>query len=291
MKHDARGRGSKFLLLLFVGAVYLLGWTAAAQAAPERTSPWWLPLPENVSTFGHKVDGLFWMIFYVTGFFFILTEVALIWFVFRYRRRQGEKATFIHGNRMAEIIWTVIPGVILFSMAVYSAGPWSEIKRQIPPEDQALVIEVMARQFEWHARYPGPDGKFGAVKLELAGAENPFGRDEDDPAGKDDIVTINDLHIPVGRKILIKLGSRDVIHSFFLPHMRVKQDALPGTTIPVWFEATRSGEYELACAELCGLGHYKMRGLLTVHSKEEFESWLKEQAGALPSRPVAAREQ
>lgn len=238
---------------------------------------WLVPLPNNVSTYGNKIDGLFWMIFYVTGFFFIITEIALLWFVFRYKAKENKKSFFTHGNRLVEIIWTVIPGIILFLMAVYSAGPWAAIKKDMPNEKEAVVIEVMARQFAWFFRYPGEDKKFGGTVLSLVTGGDPFGRKEDDPNGKDDFVTMNEFFVPVGKKVLLKLQTRDIIHSFFVPNLRVKQDAVPGMVIPVWFEATKTGQYEIACAELCGVGHTMMRGMLTVQSQEEFNEWLNQQ--------------
>ena len=127
---------------------------------------WWLvPLPQDVSTYGNKIDSLFWMIFYVTGFFFLVTEVALLWFIFRYKAKDNKKGFFTHGNRLIEIIWTIIPGIILFLMAVYSAGQWAAIKKDMPKEQDVIVVEIMARQFAWFARYPGKDGKFGATDI------------------------------------------------------------------------------------------------------------------------------
>lgn len=238
---------------------------------------WLVPFPQDVSTYGNKIDGLFWIIFYVTGFFFLITEVALLWFIFRYKAKDNKKAFFTHGNKLVEIIWTVIPGIILFSMAVYSAGPWAAIKKDMPKEKDAVVIEIMARQFAWFARYPGKDGKFGATDTSLVTGGDPFGRKEDDPYGKDDVVTMNDIHVPVDKKVLLKLQTRDVIHSFFVPNLRIKQDTVPGMVIPVWFEVTKTGQYEIACAELCGIGHTMMRGILTVQKQEEFNEWLSRQ--------------
>ena len=141
---------------------------------------------------------------------------------------------------------------------------------------------MVAEQFAWNIHYPGADGVFGTTRLDLVDAEfNPLGLDRDDPYAVDDITTINQLHIPVNKPVLIQLSSKDVIHSFALPVMRVKQDAVPGMEIPVWFVPIKIGNWEIACAQLCGLGHYRMRGFLTVESAEDYEAWLAAEAEKL----------
>jgi cytochrome c oxidase subunit 2 len=240
--------------------------------------PW---LPPNVSTFGNEIDSLFYLVLIVTGIAFVLTEVALVYFVIRYRRRDGQKATYVHGNHRLEIAWTLVAIFAFFGLALIQFPTWWAIKGSTPPEDKSILVEVTARQFEWHVRYPGPDGKFGKVDSALISTANPLGLDPNDPAVKDDIIApVNSLHVPVNQNILIFLKSRDkdfkeVIHSFFVPQLRLKQDALPGQTIKVWFNAIRTGSYELACAQLCGLGHYRMRAMLTVETQEQFDAWLQ----------------
>lgn len=216
--------------------------------------------PENVSTYGAQIDRLFFIILWVTGAMFALVEGALLWFLIRYRHRDGKPATYIHGNRLVEIIWTVIPALIVIYLAFSSQQAWSQIHGEPPPHQ--LEVEVKAEQFAWNIRYPGPDGRFDTA---------------------DDVETINQLHIPVGQVVLVHLKSKDVIHSFFLPEFRLKNDTVPGITGRVWLEATRPGQFEIVCAELCGLGHYRMRGFLTIESPETFQAWLEqtkaEQAG------------
>ncbi|MFN2386900.1 MAG: cytochrome c oxidase subunit II [Thermoanaerobaculia bacterium] len=231
--------------------------SVAALLLPAAASaiPFWLRLPENVSTFGGKIDGLFWLITWITGVIFILVEVVLVWFLFRYRHREGRKARYTHGNNRLEVIWTIIPAFICVVLALLSRRAWAEIKQSMPPD--AMAIEVTGEQFAWNIRYPGPDGRLSTP---------------------DDLVTLNQMHVPVGRPVVISLRSKDVIHSFFLPEFRVKQDAVPGMTTRIWFEATRVGNWEIACAELCGLGHYRMKGFITVDSPEDFQKWLAEQA-------------
>jgi cytochrome c oxidase subunit 2 len=240
--------------------------------------PW---LPSDASTFGPDIDRLFYLILAATGIAFVLTEGALILFIARYRRRQDRKAVPIHGNRRLEITWTLGAVVLFAGLAFIQQGTWSYIKQRFPPEDQSVLVEVTAKQFEWHVRYPGTDRRFGQVDDALISRENPLGVVAEDPAAQDDIIApVNTLHVPVNQDIIVYLRSRDlgfkqVIHSFFVPQLRVKQDAVPGQTIKVWFNAIQTGAYEIACAELCGLGHYRMRATVTVETPEAFEAWLQ----------------
>jgi cytochrome c oxidase subunit 2 len=213
---------------------------------------------ENVSTFGNEVDSLYFLVLYITGAAFILVEGLLIYFLIRYRHREGRRAGYTHGNRRVEALWTVVPGVMLFGLAVYQYGAWTQIKIDLPPEDDSVVFAVAGEQFEWYATYPGADGELGT---------------DDDVAAP-----ANVIHVPVNQPVIIYLTARDVLHSFFVPVLRLKQDAVPGATIRLWFEATQTGEYEIVCAELCGLGHYRMRGFLTVESEADFQAWLAEMA-------------
>jgi len=210
-------------------------------------------LPEDVSTFGSEIDFLFYVIYYITGGAFILVTVLMILFLILYRHREGRRATYSHGNTALEITWTVIPAVVFIALSFMSVSSWGKIKSHAPASD--FQLQVTAKQFNWEAVYPGPDGKF---------------------ATEDDLQIDNDIHVPVSKVIRIILKSKDVIHSFFLPNLRVKQDAVPGRDILVWFEATKPGKYELPCAELCGFGHSGMRGWLYVHTPEEYAAWAKE---------------
>ena len=161
--------------------------------------------------------------------------------------------------------------------------------RALPSASEALVVQVTGEQFAWNIHYPGPDGVFGRTDIKLLDLQsNPLGLDRDDPAAKDDVTTLNQLYLPVNKPIIVRLRSKDVIHSFGVPEFRVKQDAIPGLTIPIWFVPTvttaemrtRTGnpefQYEIACAQLCGLGHARMRGFVTVQTAEEFQTWLDE---------------
>lgn len=210
-------------------------------------------LPENVSTFGEDIDFLFYLIYYITAAVFLLVTVLMVLFLVKYRYQEGRRAVYTHGNTVLEIVWTVVPAFILIMLSFMSAKTWGNIKASQPPED--VQVHVIGQQFEWLIRYPGPDGKFET---------------------EDDLELRDDLNVPVNKVVLITLRSNDVIHSFFLPNLRLKQDAVPGRDIPVWFKATKPGRYELPCAELCGVGHSGMRGWLTVHSEEDYKAWIKE---------------
>jgi cytochrome c oxidase subunit 2 len=237
----------------------------AAFARSAAALPRWMQLPEGVSSYAGEIDGLFRLILWITGVIFVVVEALLLFFDFRYRHREGRRALYTHGNNRLEVIWTIVPAVICVLLALLSKAAWAEIKQRMPAN--ALQIEVTAEQFAWNIRYPGPDGKFGTA---------------------DDIVSLNQLHFPVGRPVVATLRSKDVIHSFFLPEFRVKQDAVPGMTSRIWFDATRTGQWEIACAELCGLGHYRMKGSVTVETPEEFDKWLASQAPAPESAQVTA---
>ena len=214
-----------------------------------------MKLPENVSTYGGRIDSLFYLILWITGIIFIVVEAVLLFFLFRYRHREGRPAHYTHGSNRLEVIWTIVPAVICVVLALLSRRSWADIKQNMPKG--AMHVEITAEQFAWNIRYPGPDGNLNSA---------------------DDVVTLNQLHFPVGRPLIVTLHSKDVIHSFFLPEFRVKQDAVPGMTTRIWLEATRTGHWEITCAELCGLGHYRMKGFVTVQTVEEFERWLAETA-------------
>ncbi len=161
-------------------------------------------------------------------------------------------AEFTHGSHNLEVTWTLIPAAALLFIAIMQMSAWEEAKMKKP--HRPALARVTARQFEWRIQYPGPDGQLDT---------------------SDDLFTVNELAIPVDEEVVIDLESMDVLHSFFLPNMRVKQDAVPGSTIPVWFKSTRAGEYDIVCAELCGWGHYKMKGRLLVLTRPEYEKWLE----------------
>jgi cytochrome c oxidase subunit 2 len=226
-------------------------------------------LPPGVSTYSGQIDWLFYLIYYVTTATFFAVQLTLLAFAFKYRYDPNRRATYTHGNTTLEIIWTVIPAVMLAALALMSRNTWAEIKWRQPPSD--YTIQVTAKQFNWEIAYPGPDGQFNT---------------------DDDVVMDNDFHVPVNRTVRVRLRSRDVIHSFFVPVFRLKQDAVPGREIPVWFKATKTSKdagfpngYEVPCAELCGFGHSGMLGHVVVDDEATYDAWAKEHGvgAAVPS--------
>jgi cytochrome c oxidase subunit 2 len=247
---------------------------------------WWLP-PQG-STFAQPIDTMFTWILIITGITFVLVEVGLIWFIFAYRERPGRKAFYTHGSTSAEIIWTAIPAVTMVILGIMSNGLWVKIKGRNSVPANAYPIGVYAKQFEWWFTYPGADGKLGRVSPALVDKNtNPTGRDPADPAGTDDIVVRNQLHVPVGRPVVAFLTAEDVIHSFYVPEFRVRQDVVPGMEIKSWFEATVPGTYELGCSQLCGLGHYKMRAQVTVHTQADYDAWLQQRTAQAQGGPTS----
>jgi cytochrome c oxidase subunit 2 len=226
---------------------------------------WWLP--ENVSTYGRDIDWLFELIYYITGITAILVFATMLVFLVMYKDRPGRRARYTHGNTTLEIVWTVVPSLILVILTFLSAPAWSKIKIQPPPASD-FVVQVTAKQFNWQVTYPGADGKFGTA---------------------DDKTLLDEMHVPVNKVVHVNLRSQDVIHSFFVPQFRMKQDAVPGREIVQWFEATKTGKYELPCAELCGFGHSGMRGWIYVHTPDDYTKWAAENLTAAAA-PAAADE-
>jgi cytochrome c oxidase subunit II len=224
-------------------------------------------LPHGASTFAPGIDRLYYIILVITAIAFVLVEVGIIWFSIKYRQRPGRKAHYTHGNATAEIIWTAIPAVTVVALGIMSAGLWNRIKGRNSVPADAIAYGVKAKQFEWNVTYHGADGQLGTG---------------------DDFIIRNQLHVPVNKPILVNLEAEDAIHSFFVPAFRLKQDAVPGMKIRVWFQATEAGAFELACAELCGLGHYRMRAMVTVHTQEDYDKWLADQV-AQRAQTVASR--
>ncbi len=258
----------------------------------------WLGLPALAAAKGAQIDNLigwthlFMLVLFVGwgGFF--------LYCIIRFRRSRNPVANYTgvtsHSSSYLEIGVAVVEAVLLLG---FSIPLWAARVDHPPSESEALVVEATGEQFAWNLHYAGPDRKFGRTDIKLIDLQsNPLGLDRSDPAAKDDVTTVNQLYLPVNRPIIVRLRSKDVIHSFNVPEFRVKQDAVPGFTIPIWFvpdvttaemrARTGNGEfqYEIACAQLCGLGHYRMRGFITVLSADEFQKWMddriKEQSEA-----------
>ena len=212
---------------------------------------WWLP--DQVSSFGGDIDYLFYLILAMVAFFFLLTEAVLVYAIFAYSKKRREKATFSHGNHRLELLWTAVPAVLLLVIAFSQMGTWAEIKFRGDLPTEQPIAHVWASQFDWRFQYAGEDGSFGTM---------------------DDVEVPFEFVVPAGERVVFHLHSRDVLHSFSVPEFRLKQDAVPGMVIPVWFQVDEPGTYDLVCMELCGWGHYKMAGRVRVVPRAEYDQWI-----------------
>ncbi len=248
----------------------------------EKNYGWWLPI--DASAHGHQIDLLLNILNVVIAVLFLGWLTFLLYTLFRFRARPGHKADYHEKHfKLPTYLEIGIVTLEVLLLAAFSVPIWYHLKKDIPKSSDTVLIRVVAQQFAWNIHYPGTDGVFGRVDMKLMDSSNPLGLDRSDPAAKDDIVTINQLHVPVGRPVSIQLSSKDVIHSFDLPVMRIKQDAIPGYVAPVWFEAKKTGNFEIACSQLCGLGHYRMRGFFIVDTPEDFKKWMDERAAEAAS--------
>jgi cytochrome c oxidase subunit 2 len=273
-----------------LGIVAALAVTALARTA-HAADPWNL-MPESASAEADEIDGLTYLILWITGVTFVLVEGLLVVFLFKYKRKPGQKSKYTHGNHAVEMAWTVTPAAILVFLALYQMNLWIELKKPRPEKNDAPTkVQILAKQFEWNFRYPGPDGIFGP-----------------DKDGKvDDRLTVAALVVPVNHPVNAELRSMDVIHSFFLPNFRFKQDAVPGLTIPFWFKPTKLSAdrkhadgrpmmnrneppqqihyWDIVCAELCGNLHTTMGAQLYVVSDADFAKWQND-ASSVPGLPA-----
>ena len=238
------------------------------------------------SEHGALIDSMFnWSVFW-TGIVFLVTQVLLFWFAFKYRGTKTRKAFFYPDNLKLEVAWTVIPTIVLVGLAIVGIQSWYTIFKEMP--EGTMIVEVTGKQFDWIIRYPGKDGKLGDKLYTEITPENQLGQLWNDKKNHDDIFT-NELHLVVGKPVLVKINARDVLHSFYLPHFRVKMDAVPGMptqfgftpteTTELLIERTNNPDFEfiLACAELCGSSHFAMSKTVIVETQEEFDEWISKQ--------------
>ncbi len=237
-----------------------------------------LGLPVQASAHAAELDNMTVLVHWLMFVLFIGWGLFFIYVLFRYRKAANPRADYNGAkgkiSKGLEIAVVVVEMILLL---FYAIPAWARRVRDFPPENQATVVHVIGEQFAWNVHYPGPDGKFGRTRPELVSADNPIGLDRTDPDAKDDVTTINQLNLPVDKPVLVHLSSKDVIHSFGLYEMRVKQDAIPGMSIPVWFTPTRVGDYEITCSQLCGLGHFRMRGFVTIQTAADYDKWMADQ--------------
>ncbi len=239
-------------------------------------------LPPAASSHAAAIDGVMTLVHLLMLVLFVGWGTYFVFVLIRFRRRRNPHAN-PDGARgkyaLATEIGVVVAEAIL--LVIFALPLWFDRTAAQPNPDSAVVIRVVAEQFAWNVHYPGADGRFGETKIALVTPTNPLGLDRASPFGKDDIVVLSQMHLPINRPVIIQLSSKDVIHSFGVPAMRVKQDATPGLVTPVWFTPTMAGQFEIACSQLCGLGHYRMLGVITVESEEAFRRFLSEEAAAV----------
>lgn len=260
------------------------------------------------SVHGTRLDSMFNITLFFTGIVFVITQILLFYFSYKYQAREGQKALYIsHDNRL-EVLWTAVPAVVMAFLVISGLDAWNEVMADVKEGEEVIEIEATGYQFAWHLRYPGADGKLGTRNYKLIDGTNPLGQDWTDSKNHDDLHP-GEIVLPVGKKVRVRITARDVLHNFYLPHFRVKMDAVPG--MPTYFVFTPSKtteeyrqelkkypeyqvpsdpsnpksdplwktfEYELACAELCGSGHYSMRRIVRIVSEEEYQKWLTEQS-------------
>jgi cytochrome c oxidase subunit II len=222
--------------------------------------------PHDISEHGRVIDQLFMFILWLTGIIFIITEGALFYFTWKYdARTNAEPVKFSHGSHTLEVVWTILPAVTLLFIAIYQMNAWADAKIRKP--NVPVTAEITGRQFNWDVRYPGPDGELYTP---------------------DDIIrTDGQIHLPANEEVLLVIKAADVLHSFFLPNIRMKQDVVPGMEQYMWFKARETGEFDIVCAELCGWGHYKMKGRVTFEPREDYEKWLKEKSAEQNAMTIA----
>ncbi|MEM6845161.1 MAG: cytochrome c oxidase subunit II [Bacteroidota bacterium] len=235
------------------------------------------------SEHGVVTDRLFWITMAVTGFIFVLTHILLFYFSYRYQYKETNRALFYPDNSKLEVIWTVIPAIVLSVLVFSGWKAWTDITAKAP--DDSEVIEVMGYQFGWAIRYPGSDNQLGEYDYRLIDATNTAGIDFTDRASFDDFTSGTEIHVPKGKPVLFKIRARDVLHSVYVPEFRLKQDAVPGMPTRFWFEATKTTaemreelddpdfNYNIYCTEVCGRGHFSMRLRLIVDEPEEYQAW------------------
>jgi len=257
-------------------------------------------MPFNASAHGSDVDQLMWWVHALMAILFVGWGLYFLYVLFRFRAKKNPVASY-EGSKSKFSTYVEV-GVAIFEavlLIVYAVPAWAFRVSDFPSEAEAVRVRVVAQQFAWNIHYPGADGVFGRTDPHLVGPSNVIGLDHADPAASDDIVKLNQMSLPVDKPVLIYLSTLDVIHSFFLPQMRIKQDAIPGMVIPIWFQAAattppsadnpaRKEVWNIACAQLCGNSHYRMKGTYEVLSQEDFETWLADNAPKPPAPAPAA---
>jgi len=269
----------------------IIGGIAALWSSISYFDTYTVPI---ASEHGIKTDGMFWITMWITGAAFVLTHILLFYYAFKYRFKKDSKAMYYPDNHKLELLWTVVPAIVLTVLILYGLKVWNGITGPAPKDVE--VVEVMGAQFAWRVRYPGADNNLGTFDYRKIDDANAFGMDLSDKNSHDDFVP-REIHLPKGKPVLLKIRARDVLHSVYMPHFRVKMDAVPGMPTQFWFVPSKSTDdmreetgnpefnYELACAEICGKGHFSMRMLIVVDEPADYEKWKKLQKTWLALNP------
>ncbi|HZR79647.1 MAG TPA: cytochrome c oxidase subunit II [Candidatus Binatia bacterium] len=249
-------------------------------------------LPEPVSSYAGEIDWLMNLLHVVMVGIFVVWSIYFVYCLVAYRARDGQRGVYHQSGEKASFIPDgLILAFEMWLILAFGIPIWAAVKQGTPPPEDSLQVNLVAQQFAWNFQYPGPDGKFGRRDISLVSASNPIGLDDKDPDGKDDIVTINNLNVPVGKPTILNMTSKDVIHDFQVVNLRNKQDVVPGMHTRLWFTPEKTGKFEIGCAQLCGLGHTQMVGNVFVQTAEEFADWQKaqvaEKTGTADARDVA----
>jgi len=235
-------------------------------------------LPIAASTYAAELDNAIHILHWGMLVIFVLSAIFMIYALIRFRQSKNPSADYdVHKWEVRSFIPDAC--ILVFELLlIFAIGLplWAHVKEEFPMDNQSHVVELLAEQFSWGFQYAGPDGEFGKKDPKQISAGNTIGLDETDPASTDDIISINILYVPIGMPTIVYMTSKDVIHSFFVPEFRVKQDVVPGMRIPLWFEPNQTGEFELVCSQLCGLGHYRMMGKVVVLPDDQYRAKLKE---------------
>ena len=275
------------LSLLFMIASLTAFWWFSVKEFPKYNLP-------VASEHGVLIDNMFWVTMAITLSVFLVTQVLLFYFPFRYRYNEKNKALYYPDNFKLEKIWTLVPAAVMTILVISGLKVWNKITSK--PPDDAEIVEIMGYQFAWKTRYPGNDNSLGAFDFRLVDATNEMGVDFRDKAAFDDFIP-REMHLPKGKPVLFRIRARDVIHSVYSPHFRLKMDAVPGMPTSFWFVPSKSTDdmrretenpefnYEIACAEVCGRGHFSMRLIVVVDEPEQYAKWKAEQKSWLSSNP------
>lgn len=236
-------------------------------------------LPPPASAHAAEIDVVLVLVHWMMYVLFVGWGGYFLWVLVRFRSGRQPRADH-QGAKGRFAFWTEVGVVVaeVVLLVVFALPIWFQRTAAQPSDSTALVVRVVAEQFVWNVHYPGADGQFGQTSLSLLSTTNPVGLDRDSRFGQDDLLALSELHLPIDQPVVIQLSSKDVIHSFGVPAMRVKQDAIPGLVTPIWFTPTVTGTFDIACSQLCGLGHYRMRGTILVESAEAFRRYLAEEA-------------